>query len=89
MSRPRQRPPPPADCWHPGHDAVTVEQVIATFTANVGNAKSILKSAVSKVAALGVDTPYDNSMTGAIMTRKELIPASLRDELAPIIAKYL
>ena len=34
------------DCWHDGHDAVTVEQVIATLKANA-------QKALSLIAALG------------------------------------
>ena len=29
------------DCWHPGHDSVTVDQVVATATANVSAAKEV------------------------------------------------
>src|SRR5688572_14470018 len=34
------------DCWHPAHDSVTVEQVIANLTQNIATAKSVLKRAV-------------------------------------------
>ncbi len=34
------------DCWHPGHDAVTVEQVIAVLMANAGRARNLIKRVV-------------------------------------------
>ncbi len=34
------------DCWHPGHDAVTVEQVISVLLANAGKARSLLQQVV-------------------------------------------
>ena len=36
------------DCWHPDHDAVTVEQVIATLASNSDKSKSII-AALSQV----------------------------------------
>lgn len=77
------------DCWHPDHDAVTVEQVIATFNSNISKAKSVLKVAVSKVAALGKPTPYADSMRGAIMTAPDKISAETKAALGPLLEKYL
>ena len=34
------------DCWHPGHDAVTVEQVISVLLANADKARSLLQRVV-------------------------------------------
>ncbi|HYO53676.1 S-methyl-5'-thioadenosine phosphorylase [Archangium sp.] len=34
------------DCWHPGHDAVTVDQVIAVLMANAGRARALVKNVV-------------------------------------------
>ncbi len=39
------------DCWHPDHDHVTVEQIIAVLTANAERAKGLLKAVVPLVAA--------------------------------------
>ena len=37
------------DCWHPGHDAVTVEQVIAVLMANAGKARALIKRVVPRL----------------------------------------
>ncbi|MCC6806804.1 MAG: S-methyl-5'-thioadenosine phosphorylase [Deltaproteobacteria bacterium] len=37
------------DCWHEGHDAVTVEQVIAVMKKNVANAQAIVRSVAAKL----------------------------------------
>jgi len=34
------------DCWHPGHDAVTVDMVVGHLLANAENAKALVKSVV-------------------------------------------
>jgi 5'-methylthioadenosine phosphorylase len=39
------------DCWHEGHDDVTVDQVVAVLRANVSLAKRIISSAVPLIAA--------------------------------------
>ncbi|KFA93038.1 S-methyl-5'-thioadenosine phosphorylase [Archangium violaceum] len=37
------------DCWHPGHEAVTVEQVVSTLTANAGKARALVKNVVPRL----------------------------------------
>lgn len=37
------------DCWHPDHDAVTVDMVVKTAHANAGSARTLLKSALPRV----------------------------------------
>ena len=38
------------DCWHPGHDAVSVERVVEYLNKNVRNAQIIMKEAVKELA---------------------------------------
>lgn len=37
------------DCWHPDHDAVTVDQVIKVLLGNAGHAKSLIKEVAPKI----------------------------------------
>ena len=76
------------DCWHEGHDNVTVDQVIAVLTANVSMAKSVIQHAVPKVAAAG-ESPARGAMQHAIMTRPDLIPEDRKQALAALIGQYL
>src|ERR1022692_2016145 len=39
------------DCWHPDHDHVTVEQIIAVLNANAEKAKGLIRAAVARIAA--------------------------------------
>jgi len=76
------------DCWHDGHDDVTVEAVVATMQQNVGNARQLIRAAAPAVAA----TPAcacDSALAHAIMTAKERIPAEARERLGLLIDKYL
>ncbi len=58
------------DCWHPGHEAVTVQQVIATVAANVAAARALLARAVPKLARRPEPCPHgcDRALDNAIMT---------------------
>ena len=38
------------DCWHPDHDAVTVDQIIRVLNANAGHARSLVKDAVPRLS---------------------------------------
>ena len=61
------------DCWHEGHDDVTVDQVIAVMKRNVVLAQQILKLAIPKVVALQQPSPFKGSLTNAIMTDRSKI----------------
>ena len=76
------------DCWHQGTDPVTVEMVVANLTKNVATSKELLRRVVP---ALGQDRdcPCESSLKDAIITRKEEVPADLRQKLAPIAGRYL
>ena len=39
------------DCWHPGHDAVTVNQIIKVLLANADKARSLVRHATPRIAA--------------------------------------
>lgn len=75
------------DCWHPHHDSVTVDAVMQVMAANVGNAKNLIKAAIPQVPALGA-TEAHHALKSAIMTRRDLVPASTVRKLWPIVGKY-
>jgi 5'-methylthioadenosine phosphorylase len=39
------------DCWHPGHEAVTVDQVIHLLLANADKARSLIRQVAPALAA--------------------------------------
>ena len=80
------------DCWHQGTEPVTVEMVVANLTENVATSKELLRRIVPSLGqALGQnrDCPCASSLKDAIITRKEEVPADLRQKLAPIAGRYL
>ena len=76
------------DCWHPEHDQVTVEMIIANLTQNARMAQQVIASVVERL-------PYErtcecaSALKYAIITRPEAIPAATKRKLGPLVGKYL
>jgi 5'-methylthioadenosine phosphorylase len=39
------------DCWHPGHDAVTVDMIVGVLHANAEQAKALVRSVVPALSS--------------------------------------
>lgn len=76
------------DCWHEGHDDVTIEMVIEYLNKNVRNAQLILKEAVKRVAAKETPNQFAGATKNAIFTAPELWPPETARKLEAIIGKY-
>jgi 5'-methylthioadenosine phosphorylase len=76
------------DCWHPDHDQVTVEMIVANLMQNAKTAQQVIAGAV---AALPFTRTCEcaSALKHAIITRPEAVPADVKRELAPIVGKYL
>jgi 5'-methylthioadenosine phosphorylase len=77
------------DCWRPGHDQVSVEQVIGVLLANVENAKRIIAAAIPAIAAHEGPPPASTALRDTIMTRPDVMNPATREKLALLIGKYL
>ncbi len=77
------------DCWHEGHDDVTVDAVVAVIKKNVHTARQVIRAVVPHIAAHEGPAPQSSALAGAIMTAPEKIPAAQREALAPLVSKYL
>lgn len=76
------------DCWHEGHDDVSVEAVVAIIKKNVSTARSIIKEAVTQLAS-SPECGCGEALKYAIMTERNLIPEATREKLSVIMGKYL
>ena len=76
------------DCWHEGHDDVSVEMVIEYLHKNVRNAQLVLKEAVKKTAAKQTPNPYMGATKNAIFTAPENWNPETTKKLEAIIGKY-
>src|ERR1044071_413967 len=76
------------DCWHPGHDAVSVETVVEYLNKNVRNAQIILREAVKRLSGAPRDCKCGTALKNAIFTAPNLWPEATTRKLAAIIGKY-
>jgi 5'-methylthioadenosine phosphorylase len=76
------------DCWHEGHDAVTIDLVVEYLNKNVRNAQVIIHEAVKKLATMPRNCGCGTAMKNAIFTAPELWPAETAMKLDAIIGKY-
>jgi 5'-methylthioadenosine phosphorylase len=76
------------DVWHPDHDAVTAEAVVAVLMGNVALSQRIVREAM---ALINDDLPSTahSALAGAIMTNPQLIPAEAKERLRVIAGKYM
>jgi 5'-methylthioadenosine phosphorylase len=76
------------DCWHPDHDSVTVDMVIANLVENAKIAQALITRAVERL-------PFEricecaSALKYGIITSPEAIPEQVKQDLAPIVGKYL
>ncbi len=76
------------DCWHPDHDAVTVDQIISNLVKNAANACRVVAGAVAAMpSARGCKC--GSALANAIITDRKLVPETTRARLGILIEKYL
>jgi len=76
------------DCWKIDEAHVTVEMVIANLSRNAAMAKAIVAKVIPKIPAEPT-WPCHDALRNAIMTDKKLWPAKTKQQLKPILKKYL
>jgi 5'-methylthioadenosine phosphorylase len=76
------------DCWHPAHDSVTVEQIVAVLTRNAENACNVVRHAVAQMPTTR-SCKCGSVLEFAIMTDRSRIPPQTRERLRLIIGKYV
>ena len=76
------------DCWHPDHDQVTVDMIIANLTQNAKMAQAVIAEAVGRL-------PFERTcecataLKHAIITRPDAVPSETLKALAPLVGRYL
>jgi 5'-methylthioadenosine phosphorylase len=76
------------DCWHPDHDSVTVDLIIANLMQNAATAQKTIAEAVGRLTVSRTCACKD-ALATAIITRPEQVPEQTKKELAPIIGRYM
>ena len=79
------------DCWHPGHNAVDVAQVIRTLTANAGNARALVARLPALLGADRAPCPHgcDRALDMALMTAPDKRDPDLLAQLDAVAGRVL
>jgi 5'-methylthioadenosine phosphorylase len=75
------------DCWHPEHDAVTVDQIISNLTQNASHAASVVAASIAAMPEQRT-CKCGSALAHAIITDRKLVPEETRKKLEPIVGKY-
>src|SRR5947207_3677511 len=75
------------DCWHPEHDAVTVNDIIANLVKNAENAAKVVAEAVARMPEAR-SCKCGAALAHAIITDRKAVPDSTRKKLDLLIGKY-
>jgi len=76
------------DCWHPDHDSVTVDQIVAVLNQNAANACKVIRAAVAAM-------PHERNcacataLEYALLTSPAAVPPATREKLDLLVGKYL
>ena len=76
------------DVWHQSQAPVTVDAVVKTLGKNTALAQAAIHILVRQLAD---ERACDcrASMSGAFITRPDVVPKALIGELGPLVAKYI
>jgi 5'-methylthioadenosine phosphorylase len=76
------------DCWHPNHDAVTLDEIIQNLSRNTSNVQRVLREVVRELPEAR-SCKCGSALAHAILTDRAAISAAAKKRLAPIIGKYI
>jgi len=76
------------DCWHPNHDAVTVEAVVKVLLANAALAQAIVRGLIPLIGE-GFDSPAHHALATSIITDRKVIPAEKLQQVALLVGRYI
>ena len=76
------------DCWHPHHDSVTVDQIVAVLVENAENACRVLRQTIAALPA-SPSCGCNRALTHAIITEYDKVPPATRAKLKLILGRYL
>ncbi|HKY32767.1 MAG TPA: S-methyl-5'-thioadenosine phosphorylase [Candidatus Polarisedimenticolia bacterium] len=75
------------DCWHVSEQPVTVEALLDSLRANAATARRVIARAVASLPARSCGC--GTALRDALITDPGVVPAPVRERLAPIVGKYL
>jgi 5'-methylthioadenosine phosphorylase len=75
------------DCWHPHHDSVTVDQIVAVLLKNAENACNVVREAVAAMPNERT-CKCGSALEHAILTDRKVIPPQTKKKLHLILKRF-
>ena len=72
-----------------GYDDVDIELILGYLRANATMAQTVLKNSIRAASGRSRDCACASAMQYAILTDRNAIPPKAKDDLAPLIGKYI
>lgn len=76
------------DCWHEEEEAVSGEAVMEVVRQNASTAQDVVRRVIRKLP-MERKCPCPTALEMSLITERERIPKTTREDLAPIIGKYI
>ena len=77
------------DCWHEGHDAVTVTNIVEVLNKNSENAAKVVRTAVRNLQLAPRTCGCGQALQHALITDPKAVPAATYAKLELLVGKYL
>jgi 5'-methylthioadenosine phosphorylase len=77
------------DCWHPDHDSVTVDLVIANLQRNAVNAQKVIQETVRRLTEKPPASDAHSALKYAILTPLDKVSDATKEKLNLLLQKYL
>jgi 5'-methylthioadenosine phosphorylase len=79
------------DCWHPQHEDVTVQMIVATLTENAGRARALVAEVAPRVSSFvgGCPSGCSSALEHALITSPEARDAGLVERLEAVAGRVL
>jgi 5'-methylthioadenosine phosphorylase len=75
------------DCWHEGHDDVTIDQIVKVMHQNAANACQVVKAAVAAMPRER-NCACSSALQYALLTSPDVISPAARQRLGLLFEKY-
>jgi 5'-methylthioadenosine phosphorylase len=77
------------DVWHETEQEVNVEMLLETLHANTELAQNAVRTLVPRLAGAERACECESALATAFITQRDLIPEETKENLAPIVGRYL
>lgn len=77
------------DCWHPDHDSVTVDMIVANLHKNATNAQKVIQETVRRLTENPFVSDAHSALKYAILTPLDKVPEKTKENLHLLLKKYI